>query len=36
MDALKGLVGLWVHFYVAIEAINRNGYRQKRCFFSFD
>ena len=36
IDALKGFVDLWVHFFVAIEDIHRNGYRQKRCFFCFD
>ena len=29
IDASKGFVDLWVHFFVVIEAIHRNGYRQK-------
>ena len=36
IDASKGFVDLWVYFFVAIEDIHRNGYRQKRCFFGFD
>ena len=31
IDALKGFIDLWVHFFVAIEDIHR-----KWCFFSFD
>ena len=34
-DASKGFINLWVHFFVAIKDINRNGYRRKRCFFLF-
>ena len=36
IDASKGLVDLWEHFFVAIVAIHRNGYQWKRCFFGFD
>ena len=36
IDASKGFVDLWVHLFVSIEHIHRNGYRQKRCFFDFD
>ena len=36
IDASKGFVDLWVHFFVAIEDIHRNGYRQKRCSFDFN
>ena len=36
IDASKGFVDLWVHFFVAIEDIHRNEYQQKRCFFGFD
>ena len=32
IDALKGFVDLWVHFFVAIEDIHRNGYQQKSFF----
>ena len=35
IDASKGLVALWEHFFVVIEAIHRNGYRWKRCIFGF-
>ena len=35
IDASKGFVHLWVHFFVAIEDINRNGYQQKKVFFWF-
>ena len=36
VDASKGFVDLWVHFFGAIEDIHRNGYRRKMCFFGFD
>ena len=36
IDASKGFVDLWVHLFVAIVDIHRNGYRQKVLFFSFD
>ena len=36
IDTSKGLVALWEHFFVAIVAIHRNGYRWKMCFFGFD
>ena len=29
IDASKGFVDLWVHLFVAIEDIHRNGYRLK-------
>ena len=32
IDASKGIIALWVHFFVAIDGIHRNGYRQKRVF----
>ena len=35
IDASKGFIDLWVHFFVAIEGIHRNWYRQT-CFFCFD
>ena len=34
-DASKGFIDPWVHFFVAIVDIHWNGYRWKRCFFSF-
>ena len=36
IDASKGFVDLWIHFFVAIVDIHRNGYRQKVLFFGFD
>ena len=36
IDASKGFVHLWVHFFVAIMDIHRNGYRQNVLFFGFD
>ena len=36
IDASKGFIDLWVHFFVAIEDIHRNGYRWKRCLFGFE
>ena len=36
IDASKGFVDLWVHFFVAIVDIHRNGYRQKVLSFGFD
>ena len=36
IDASKGFVNLWVHFFVGIVDIHRNGYRQKVLFFGFD
>ena len=35
IDASKGFVDLWVHFFVAIEDIHRNGYQRKIKFFWF-
>ena len=35
IDALKGFIALWAHFFVAIDGIHRNGYRQKRFSFWF-
>ena len=35
IDASIGLVDLWVHFFVAIEDIHRNGYQRKTCFCFF-
>ena len=35
-DASKGFIALWVHLFVAIEGIHRNGYQQKRYFIGFD
>ena len=29
IDASKGFIDLWVHFFVAIEDIHRNWYRRK-------
>ena len=36
IDASKGFIALWVHLFVAIEWIHRNGYQRKRYFFGFD
>ena len=36
IDASKGFVDLWVHFFAAIVDIHRNGYRQKVLFLGFD
>ena len=36
IDALKGFVYLWVHFFVGIVDIHQNGYRQKVLLFGFD
>ena len=36
IDASKGFVDLWVHFFLAMECIHRNGYRRKLLFWSFD
>ena len=36
IDASKGFVDLWEHFFVPIEDIHRNGYRREMCFFGFD
>ena len=36
IDSTKGFVDLWVHFFVGIVDIHRNGYRQKVLFFGFD
>ena len=36
IDASKGFIDLWVHFFVAIEDIHRKLYRRKWCFFGFD
>ena len=36
IDASKGLIDQWEHFFVAIVAIHRNGFRWKKCFFGFD
>ena len=36
IDDLKGFTALWVHLFVAIEGIHRNGYRRKGYFFGFD
>ena len=30
---IDSVVARWVHFFVAIDGIHRNGYRWKRCFF---
>ena len=35
IDAWKWFVDLWVHFFVAIVDIHRNGYRKKMLFFWF-
>ena len=32
IDASKEFITLWVHLFVAIERIHRNGYRRKRYF----
>ena len=36
IDASKGFIALWVHLFVAMEGIHRNGYRWKRYFLDFD
>ena len=36
IDASKGFIALWVHLFVVIAWIHRNGYRRKRYFFGFD
>ena len=36
IDASKGFVDLWVHIFLAMECIHRNGYRRKLLFWSFD
>ena len=36
IDASKGYIDLWVHFFVAVEDIHRNWYRRKWCFLAFD
>ena len=35
IDASKGLVDLCVHFFVTLEDIQRNGYRQKKFLLLF-
>ena len=35
IDTSKGFIALWVHFFVAIEDIQRNWYQRKWCFFGF-
>ena len=32
IDASEGFIGLWVHLFVVIEGLHRNGYRRKRYF----
>ena len=29
IDASKGFVDVWVHFFPAMECLHRNGYRRK-------
>ena len=36
IDASKGFVDLWVHFFLGTECINRNGYRCKVLFWGFN
>ena len=36
IDVSKGFITQWVHIFVAIEGIHRNGYRWKGYFFGFD
>ena len=33
IDASKGFVDLWVHFFLATECINRNDYQRKVLFW---
>ena len=33
IDASKWFIALWVHLFVAIGGLHRNGYRRKRYFF---
>ena len=36
IDASKGFVDLWVHFFVVIVDIHQNACRQKVLIFGFD
>ena len=36
IDASRGFIAQWVHLFVVIEGIHRNGYRRKRYLFCFD
>ena len=36
INVSKGFITLWVHLFVAIEGIHRNGYRWKRYFLGFN
>ena len=29
IDASKGFVDVWVHFFLAMECLHRNGYQRK-------
>ena len=34
INASKGFVALWVHFFVVIDGFHQNGYRWKGVFFA--